>query len=60
MLQHLKYEASRYGLNMYVGKTKILTNNMEGYKKGVVKLGTEKVEVISPFEAEKYLGKKYA
>jgi hypothetical protein len=59
MIDHLGVEASKYGLKLHLGKTKIISLWADG--KSVVagvKVGDQIVEVLGPEGTEKYLGRK--
>ena len=56
MLADLKKEASKYGLAVHLGKTKILTN-CELTGGASVKVGEDDVAILPPDAAEKYLGR---
>jgi len=58
MLRQLAQEASKYGLKLHMGKTKVLTTcHLPSYKRKI-EVNGEVVEVLQPDEAEKYLGCK--
>jgi len=57
MLVHLREEASKYGLTMHLGKTKVLTTK-ELVKPMDVQVGADKVEVLDQNRSERYLGQK--
>ena len=54
MLHQLKAEAAQFGLKMHMGKTKVLTNTVDGYNEGNIAITGDIVKVISPFDSEKY------
>ena len=57
MIADLSREAGRYGLNLHMGKTKILTNSCTRRPKSIKCLGQD-IQVVSATDAEKYLGRK--
>lgn len=59
MIDDLKKEASKYGLRLHMGKTKVLTN-CSVQAPMTVSCGTTVVKVLNNDESEKYLGRKLA
>ena len=60
MISDLGKEASRYGLKLHMGKTRVLANHITETPVQKVLCGTQEVKVLSLDEAEKYLGRKLA
>ena len=56
MLDSLRVEASKYGLELHMGKTKILP--MRECSDASVKVGNSLVSILAPSDAERYLGRK--
>ena len=58
MLEHFKAEASKYGLSLHMGKTKILANRASHEQSLSLELAGEQVDILAADAAEKYLGAK--
>ena len=56
MLDALRVEAKKYGLNVHMGKTKLLTNCEERLR--CVRVGGDDINILAEGESEKYLGRK--
>ena len=58
MMSMLQIEASKFGLKMHSGKTKILTNAYDAERSIKVNINGNDVDILPPDESEKYLGRK--
>jgi len=56
MLESLRVEASKYGLELHMGKTKILP--MRECSGASMKVGNNLLSILAPSDAERYLGRK--
>ena len=59
MITDLKVEATKYGLVLHTGKTKVLTNTPRR-RPSVLDCGGQSVEVLGEQAAERYLGRQLA
>ena len=62
MMEEMREEVGRVGLEMHFGKTKILANN-KGRKQNHAlhtEIGHNRVEILSPDKSTKYLGRAFA
>ena len=61
MIQDLMHEASKVGLQMHLGKTKILTNDGRfAEASGSINIGGHQVEIMAGRSATMYLGRNLA
>ena len=58
MLTHFKKEASKYGLKMHAGKTKVLTNCKLPPRLRSITINDEQMPILEPTATEMYLGCK--
>ena len=57
MLQDLIVAAKEVGLELHMGKTKVLTND-EGFTKKVMRIGGATIDVLQTLESTNYLGRR--